>query len=154
MYYNKNAKDLPALAEGDSVRLKPFKLGDKVWKQGVVTQKLDNRSYEVATSDGGLYKWNRVHIRRTHEPPPDMSPNNEPTLVTSNQTPALQTPRKQAPTPPRNVQVPGTPPRYNNNPVNSPVRQQKSPQKTATQSELRSRRVTKKPAYLTDFVPK
>ena len=44
-YYNRNALDLPALSEGDVVRIKPFELGDKVWKKGSVTTRLDERSY-------------------------------------------------------------------------------------------------------------
>ena len=32
-YYNRSAKDLPSLSEGDVVRMKPFKLGDKSWRK-------------------------------------------------------------------------------------------------------------------------
>ena len=35
-YYNAHAKDLPPLHEGDTVRLKPFQVGQKEWKNGVV----------------------------------------------------------------------------------------------------------------------
>ena len=50
-YYNCNARDLPALSEGDIVRIKPFQLGDKVWKKGTVTSRLDERSYMVELPD-------------------------------------------------------------------------------------------------------
>ena len=32
-YYNQHARDLPALTKGDIVGMKPFQLGDKVWKK-------------------------------------------------------------------------------------------------------------------------
>ena len=40
-YYNRSAKDLPSLSEGDVVRMKPFKLGDKSWCKAKVTARLD-----------------------------------------------------------------------------------------------------------------
>ena len=38
--YNQHARDLLPLAKGD-VRMKPFRLGDKVWKKGTVAARLD-----------------------------------------------------------------------------------------------------------------
>ena len=66
-YYNQRAKDLPVLHEGDAVRLKPFIKGRKVWEKGTVTQRLDERSYEVETPKGYLRR-NRVHLKHTSEP--------------------------------------------------------------------------------------
>jgi len=43
-YYNRSAKDLPSLSEGDIVRMKPFKLGDKAWRKAQVTARLDEQS--------------------------------------------------------------------------------------------------------------
>ena len=54
-YYNADADNLPELNEGDTVRLKPFVLGQKEWKKGVVVERLDKRSYEVETADGSSY---------------------------------------------------------------------------------------------------
>ena len=48
-YYNRSAKDLPSLSEGDVVRMKPFKLGDKSWRKAKVTARLNKRSYTVET---------------------------------------------------------------------------------------------------------
>ena len=42
-YYNANAHYLPELSEGDTVRMKPFVLGQKEWKKGVVVERLDER---------------------------------------------------------------------------------------------------------------
>jgi len=50
-YYNWSAKDLPSLSEGDNVRMKPFKLGDKAQ----VTARLDERSYTVETDNGAVH---------------------------------------------------------------------------------------------------
>ena len=51
-HYNKTAKDLPVLHEGDTVRMKPFQLGEKKWGKAVVNRRLDERSYEVETNIG------------------------------------------------------------------------------------------------------
>ena len=69
-YYNREAKDLTPLNEGDIVRMKPFKLGDKCWQKATVTERLDERSYTVETLSGGTYRRNRYHLKKTKEPPP------------------------------------------------------------------------------------
>lgn len=68
-YYNRQAHDLPVLDEGDVVRMKPFILGEKKWRKAVVTNRLDERSYEVQTPDA-TYRRNRMHLKKTEEPPP------------------------------------------------------------------------------------
>ena len=49
--------------------MKPFKLGEKEWKKGQIVQRLDQRSYDVETDDGTLYRRNRRHIKKTKEMP-------------------------------------------------------------------------------------
>ena len=66
-YYDKHAHDLPVLEEGDTVRIKPVILGQKAWQKGQVTKRLDERSYEV-TTPSGIYRRNRMHLRKTEEP--------------------------------------------------------------------------------------
>ncbi|XP_014669551.1 PREDICTED: uncharacterized protein LOC106810640 [Priapulus caudatus] len=68
-YYNRNAKDLPAMEEGDTVRMKPFAKGQRERKKGVVVARLDEMSYTVDTPDGS-YRRNRADIKRTMEKPP------------------------------------------------------------------------------------
>lgn len=68
-YYNKTARELPSLAEGDVVRMKPFKLGEKSCPKAKVTARLDERSYTVETEDGAVYRRNRHHLRHISEPP-------------------------------------------------------------------------------------
>ena len=68
-HYNKTAKNLPVLHEGDTVRMKPFQLGEKKWGKAVVNRRLDERSYEVETNSG-TYRRNRIHLRKSNETPP------------------------------------------------------------------------------------
>ena len=56
--YDKSAKDLEMLNEGDTIRLKPFTMGKKEWEKGVVRKRLDERSYEIETPSGTLKKPN------------------------------------------------------------------------------------------------
>ena len=65
-YYNKNARDLDDLKQGETVRIKPFQLNQKEWTKGVISQRLDQRSYEVETPTG-TYRRNRVYLRRSNE---------------------------------------------------------------------------------------
>ena len=66
----KTAKDLPPLDEGDVVRMKPLIQGKKNWQKAIVTKRLDERSYMVETSTA-VYRRNRVHLKKTPEPPPE-----------------------------------------------------------------------------------
>ena len=68
-HYNKTAKDLPVLHEDDTVRMKPFQLGEKKWGKAVVNRRLDERSYEVETNSG-TYRRNRIHLRKSNVTPP------------------------------------------------------------------------------------
>ena len=66
-YYNRSAKDLPPLEEGDTVRMKPFQLGKKTWKKATVVERLDERSYKLEAPEGDTYRRNRCHLRKTAE---------------------------------------------------------------------------------------
>ena len=62
-HYNETAKDLPILHEGDTVRMKPFELGEMKWGKAIVNERLDERSCEVEMNSG-TYRRNRVHESR------------------------------------------------------------------------------------------
>ena len=49
--------------------MKPFQLGQKEWKKGVVVERLDERSYEIDKGDGSTYRRNRFYLRKTNVPP-------------------------------------------------------------------------------------
>ena len=65
-YYNKKSKDLPPLAEGDVVRMRPYKIGDKSWQKGVVLRRLYERSYKVETDTNTLRR-SRVDLKQAFE---------------------------------------------------------------------------------------
>ena len=67
-YYNRSAKDLPSLSEGNVVRMKPFKLGDKLWRKARVTARLGEWSYSIDTDDGAVYHRNQQHLQKMSEP--------------------------------------------------------------------------------------
>ena len=69
-HYNRNAKGLQPLQKGHVVRMKPLIQGEKAWQKAIVTRRLDDRSYMVQTNNG-VYRRNRVHLRKTLEPPPE-----------------------------------------------------------------------------------
>ncbi|XP_072031941.1 uncharacterized protein [Amphiura filiformis] len=78
--YNKSAKDLEPLQEGDVVRMKPLVQGQKNWQKAIVSRRLDERSYVVETPTA-VYRRNRVHLKKTQETPP-------PVVSLPHQTPA------------------------------------------------------------------
>ena len=68
-YYDRGSRDLDPLEKGDPVRVKPWHVGKKESRKGVVKKCLDERSYEVELPQGFLRR-NRVHLRRTNESAP------------------------------------------------------------------------------------
>ena len=62
-YYNRGAKELGQLREGDRVKLQPVILGQKKWIDGYVKKKVRPRSYEVEAG-GRIYIRNRRFLRR------------------------------------------------------------------------------------------
>ena len=53
-YYDRNAKSLSDLEKGDIVRIRP-QGRDNEWKKGIVEEKVNIKSYNVKTEDGGIY---------------------------------------------------------------------------------------------------
>nr|XP_006816318.1 PREDICTED: uncharacterized protein K02A2.6-like [Saccoglossus kowalevskii] len=66
-YYNKDAKDLPTLNQGDTVRMMPYNKSDKVWKKAQVDRQVNIRSFEVTTEEGRTYRRKCRHLRKTSE---------------------------------------------------------------------------------------
>ena len=99
--FDKHAKDLPSLDEDDTVRLQPFMLGEKKWRKGVIKRRLDDRSYEVETTEGSLLRRNRVHMKKVEEPPQDIVASPEPvTDPPTPETPTTETTEKEVANPP------------------------------------------------------
>lgn len=80
-YYDRNAKPLPPIEIGGSARIQQ----GKTWKQAVVTDKYNDRSYNVRTADGATYRRNRRHLIKTKEcmqETPDVEIHNTPEVET------------------------------------------------------------------------
>ena len=134
--YNRNAIDLPPLEEGDLVRMKPFQMGEKKWSKGIVTKRLDERSYKVKVGDT-VYRRNRVHLKNTPE-----FLSSEPTRVEPVE-PLNSTNPNELPVVQDDVNSPA---------IKSPCKSS-SPAKTGSEIPVRTRsgRVVKTPT-MTDFV--
>ncbi|VDI25347.1 Hypothetical predicted protein [Mytilus galloprovincialis] len=65
-YYNRSARDLNELKQGEIVRLTPQDR-HKEWEKGVVKNKKSERSYEVEKENGRTVRRNRKYLRRTNE---------------------------------------------------------------------------------------
>ena len=134
--YNKTAKDLKPLEEGDVVRMKPFQLGDKEWKKAIVTKRLDDRSYDIETNQGVLRR-TREDLRKTKEQMDNESVNKKPMIIVShgeNNTAASTTTEP--------IKSPLTPPQTPNQPAvlhqDTPLAAQNPPSKTATKPPIPS----------------
>lgn len=75
--YNRGAKELKPLSEGDTVRIRPTG-NKKGWKKAYVQEQSDVRSYKVRTEDGRIYRRNRRHLRFSREPFHPDDENSEP----------------------------------------------------------------------------
>ena len=128
LYYNKNAKDLPALKKGDTVRLQPLKSTKEPWKKATIQEQVNVRSYNVLTEDGSILRRNRRHLKATQEHPVKQTGQ----LPEHNESPTIQETTNSA----------------GNNSLN--------PKKTSAQAsgvkQTRCGREIKTPLYLKDYV--
>ena len=66
-------KALPALEIGDTVWVKPNKLGEKEWKKGIVEAKRkEPQSYDVRLDNGGQIRRNRQDLKRVSKNPAEV----------------------------------------------------------------------------------
>ena len=65
MYYDRSAKALTPLSEGDSVRVQ---MQNKLWKPATVISKHNDRSFSVCTNDNAVYRRNRRQLLVAREP--------------------------------------------------------------------------------------
>jgi hypothetical protein len=81
-YYDKTAKDLKPLKDGDVIRM----AFDGGWRKAQVLKKLDRRTYRVRTEDGRVFRRNRRHMKdMKHEEftpePPNLAMDDAPDVV-------------------------------------------------------------------------
>ena len=85
-YYDRNARSLPPLESGDTVRIQPLVDQKGEWEKATVVKRNGVRSYEVLTDDSRLLRRNRKHLKRTQENKCDNAPAGEfATAVPSNE---------------------------------------------------------------------
>lgn len=155
-YYNRGAKVLQPLQEGDVVRVRPLNRRSK-WFKAQVDQHIDVRSYNVRTEDGRLYRRNRSHLYKV---PERYQPNHDEELVLTklstpehpegacqlpSASPVLRLPSV-SPTP-RMPHVSDVQPPTNGLPTDAQPGEVTDPAPVTT----RSGRIVRKPAYLKDF---
>jgi len=129
---------LPALGEGDTVRMKPFTLGQKEWKKGVIVKRLDESSYEVETADSSSCRWNRFHLKRTNEPPPGLTIGKPPKPSVDPDKTDVSTHREKSN-------------RTGETPYTESCKEASEPDHGET-TRTRSGRTVKRPAYLKNYV--
>jgi len=67
-FYDRHARTLPPLQEGDTIRVNQ----NGQWRSGMVVNKhVTPRSYVIKTEDGSTLRRNRRDLVHTEEPPPD-----------------------------------------------------------------------------------
>lgn len=82
-HYDKHAKDMPTLVQGQPVFFQ-YKEGFRPnWEKGTVYHQQGERSYIIEGENGGHYQRNRVHIRPRHEPVYGKALNRTPTQTDS-----------------------------------------------------------------------
>jgi hypothetical protein len=170
-YYNKHAKDMQPLNEGEVVRMRPMVKNSDKWRKGKVTKRLDERSYEVEC-EGTIYRRNRIDLRNTNEPHEEIcdksnenaqEPKESQTVHDRKETRNVsepitrETPNEQVTETPRRQSRPQaqTPsPGGLNRSVTKTPNATKTPNVTKTPEKRMSHRERKQPSYLKDYVTK
>ena len=91
--YDKHTKPLMQLNIGEPIRIRQ----GKVWKPAIVINKVNDRSYQVKTQSGAIYRRNRNHLLKSYENPSIINHEqsaqnntNTPAHVSQNQTSPVQ----------------------------------------------------------------
>lgn len=111
--YNKAARDLPVLTEGQPIMVRDYHQHKREWKEATVVKRLSGRSYSVDI-DGELYRRNRHDLRPAPGDGmrPEAEAHHEPENHISDQVPAAPNPVQSEEAPP-----PGRPQRIRTRPV-------------------------------------
>ena len=105
-YYNRQARDLPPIAVGETVRMRIP--GEKRWTAGTCTGTEGPRSYKIRVG-GTEYRRNRRHLMASGEPPvrePETWEQGKPENPIEHQAPMQEAPP--APEPPSPEMIPET----------------------------------------------
>ena len=142
--FNRGAKPLQSLKDGDVVRVRPLP-GHSRWFKAQVSSQEAPRSYQVHTEDGRVYRRNRSHLYKVPEnfqviPDEDIVESK----VNAQTLPSARKPAEET------VQLPPKPSALQLSDVPQPDLQPASPGVPAPVS-TRSGRIVTRPAYLNDF---
>jgi len=153
-YYNKKARDLPPLEEGDVARLRPFALNGKTWEKASVSERLYERSYQVETEDV-TYRRYRVDLRKiqganqeeiaSH----DVNPTNDCLEPQAARHPSLKPLVQHQKT--HASQPPISPPHIKKTELGTP---KKPPSQSSLPTKPRPKRAVREPTYLKDYIRK
>ena len=66
-YYDRNSKDLEPIKIGQTVRIEPVVIGEKIWQKGRCIEQLGPRQYKVKLTSGGEIIRNRRQLITTNE---------------------------------------------------------------------------------------
>jgi hypothetical protein len=144
LYFNRGAKELQPLKDGDVVRVRPLP-GQSKWFKAQVSSQEAPRSYQVRTEDGKRYRRNRSHLYKVPENFQVIPDENIVESKVNTQTP----PPARKPTE-GTLQVPPEPSALQLPDVSQPDLQPVLPSVSAPVS-TRSGRIVRRPAYLRDF---
>uniref|UniRef100_A0A4W5JUG1 Integrase catalytic domain-containing protein n=1 Tax=Hucho hucho TaxID=62062 RepID=A0A4W5JUG1_9TELE len=87
-YYDSSAKDLTELQRDDRVRVQPLTGQKQWWLRATVVRPMEQRSYEVKTEQGQVFRRNRRHLRKSREIEEDFPTVEEPGTEPINRAPA------------------------------------------------------------------
>ena len=153
-YYDRKARDLPPLEEGDVVRMRPFALNGKTWEKASVSKRLDERSYEVETEDA-TYRRNRVDLRKIQGANQEeitkhqVNPRNDIPEPQTARHPSLKPPVQPQET--HALQPPILPPHIKKTELGTP---KKPPSQSSLPIKPRPKRAVREPTYLKDYIRK
>ena len=137
-HYDKNAKELPKLKTGDTIRIKQSaNRTNKRWEKGQVQDQVNIRSYKVRTEDGREYRRNRRHLKLSSE---SFIPQHEIQFPTNAQDESTKDTTKQT----QNANG-GTP-------RNTENTEKTTPPETELINIRQSTRERRAPAYLKDYI--
>ena len=139
--YDKTAKELPHLVDGQIVRMQPVKHKGQ-WEKATVVKKVSAWSYIVKVTNGRTFRQNCKHLRQTSEAPPnrpviEQGAEDESAIPTTTMTQQTH----------ENDQMIDS----NEQTENTPTQAQDQPSK-AQPSVSRTGRVSKPPTRLKDYV--
>ena len=152
-YYNRGARKLEQLHDGDTVKIQPVHLGQKEWTSAQVLRQVGIRSYEVEANGQNLIR-NRRHLKKFERIEATPNSSMDPAQVTTakvtqqaEQTQETASTQEQPKPKAAAAELNGLP-----DPSPPPQRPLRDGGEERFQTRTRSGRLSVKPGYLKDYV--